>query len=67
MDERGKYIHLIYIALVCFISEGWESGLIHRFAKPATRKGPLVRIQYPPPLFFWRDAGVVERGGLENR
>ena len=29
----GKYIHLIYIALVCFISEVWLSGLKRHPAK----------------------------------
>ena len=28
--------------------EGWVSGLNQQFAKLPTRKGPLVRIQYPP-------------------
>ena len=33
MDECSKYIHLIYIALVCFILEVWLSGLKRHPAK----------------------------------
>ena len=51
MDERGKYIHLIYIALVCFISEVWLSGLKRHPAKVlAPLRDPKVRILLPPHI-----------------